>query len=150
MAEIKVQEMELEKLVPYKNNPRYNDKAVDAVAESIRQFGFRNPIIVDRDLVIISGHTRRLAAIKLGLKMVPVYVADDMSEQQKRAFRLADNRVAELATWDKDLLKQEIADIMDVDLSSFGFEQEDIKQVRSEMLGIKMHRCPKCGHEWRS
>lgn len=150
MAEMKIQMMELEKLVPYANNPRNNGKAVDAVAESIKQFGFRNPIIVDPELVIISGHTRRLAAMKLGLKTVPVYIAADMTEQQKRAFRLADNRVAELATWDKDLLKQEIADIMDVDLSDFGFDKEELEGVQRESLGIKVHKCPKCGHEWRA
>lgn len=149
MAEMKIQMMELEKLVPYANNPRNNEKAVDAVAESIKQFGFRNPIIVDPELVIISGHTRRLAAMKLGLKTVPVYIDADMTEQQKKAFRLADNRVAELATWDKELLKNEIADIIDVNLSDFGFDLDELKEIQRESLGISVHRCPKCGHEWR-
>lgn len=149
MAEMKIQMMELKKLVPYANNPRNNEKAVDAVAESIKQFGFRNPIIVDPGMVIISGHTRRLAAMKLGLKTVPVYIAADMTEQQKKAFRIADNRVAELATWDKELLKNEIADIIDVNLSDFGFDLDELKAIQRESLGISVHRCPKCGHEWR-
>lgn len=149
MAEMIVKMMDLNRLVPYENNPRNNEKAVDAVAESIRQFGFRNPIIADENLVIISGHTRRLAAIKLGLEKVPVYIVSDMTEQQKKAFRLADNRVAELATWDKELLKNEIADIMDVNLSDFGFDPDELKAIQRESLGISVHRCPKCGHEWR-
>ena len=85
MAEIKVIEMELRKLIPYENNPRKNEKAVDAVMQSIKQFGFKNPIIVDENMVIISGHTRRLAALKLSMEKVPVIIAKDLSEEQVRA-----------------------------------------------------------------
>lgn len=110
-------------LVPYEKNPRLNDGAVDGVAASILAFGFRSPIIVDRDHVIIAGHTRLKAAVKLGLREVPVIVADDLTEEQVKAYRLADNKVAEAALWDFDLLDGELADI-DLDMSDFGFVGE--------------------------
>lgn len=150
MAEkINVVMMPLEDIYPYERNPRRNDKAVEAVANSIREFGFKNPIIVDADHVIISGHTRRLAALYLGLKEVPVSVVTDMSEQQVRAFRLADNRVAEISEWDEKKLKEEIAGISSLDLGDFGFDLEDINKAKQEDLGIKVHKCPRCGAEWR-
>ena len=148
MAEMRIIEVAIDSIYPYPDNPRRNDKAVDAVAESIRQFGFKNPIIVDDDYVIISGHTRRLAALKLGLKEVPVYVASDMTPEQVRAFRLADNRVAEIADWDVKLLREEIAKIMTVDLESLGFGKELLEDVLSEAIGVKRHKCPRCGAEW--
>lgn len=148
MAEIKAVMMDIESIHPYENNPRRNEKAVEAVANSIKRFGFRNPIIVDKNNVIISGHTRRLASIALGLKQVPVVVGDDLTEEQVKAFRLADNRVAELAVWDEDLLKQEMAKVLDMDLSDFGFKQEDIDEILADDIGIVTHRCPKCGAEW--
>ncbi|OHE41483.1 MAG: hypothetical protein A2Y16_05435 [Tenericutes bacterium GWF2_57_13] len=110
-----------EDLILYKNNPRKNDQAVDMVAESISKFGFRVPIIVDRSNVIITGHTRVKAAIKLGMREVPVIIADDMTEDQIRAFRIVDNRVAEIARWDYVLLEDELKAI-ELDLSAFQFE----------------------------
>ena len=110
-------------LIPYANNPRNNDKAVDAVAASIREFGFKIPIIVDPDGVIVAGHTRLKAAQKLGLESVPVIVADDLTEDQVKAFRLADNKTAELAEWDFDLLGDELDGIFDIDMSDFGFSE---------------------------
>lgn len=148
MAEIKVIEMELRKLIPYENNPRKNEKAVDAVMQSIKQFGFKNPIIVDENMVIISGHTRRLAALKLSMEKVPVIIAKDLSEEQVRAFRLADNRVASFSSWDEEKLKEEIADINNIDLSDFGFKKDKIEDIFREKAEIKTHICPKCGHEW--
>lgn len=148
MAEMKITMLPIGSIHPYPDNPRRNDKAVDAVAESIRQFGFKNPIIVDKDCVIISGHTRRLAALKLGLEEVPVYIAVDMTPEQARAFRLADNRVAEIADWDLKLLREEIARIETVDLESLGFGKELLDDVQSEKTGIKRHKCPRCGAEW--
>ena len=139
-----------EDLIPYENNPRRNDKAVDVVAESIRQFGFRVPIIVDADGVIVCGHTRRLAALMLGLKEVPVLVADDLTDEEARAYRLADNRVAELAGWDEALLKEELAKIKGVDLSGLGFDKDMLQGVQMKELGIKRHVCPRCGAEWSS
>lgn len=109
-------------LVPYANNPRVNDGAVDAVAASIKEFGFKVPIIVDSDGVIVTGHTRLKAAMKLGLKQVPVIVASDLSPEQVKAFRLADNRVAELAQWDLGKLDIELGDIPDIDMGDFGFD----------------------------
>src|SRR5688572_27498754 len=89
---------------PYPGNPRTNDSAVDAVASSLQEFGFRQPIVVDKDGVIVVGHTRWKAAQKLGLKQVPVHVAKELTEAQARAYRIADNKSAELAEWDKELL----------------------------------------------
>lgn len=116
-----VQYMDIDSLIPYVNNPRKNDQAVDAVASSIINFGFKNPIVVDANNEIINGHTRLKAAKKLGLKEVPVIVADDLTEDQVRAFRLADNKVAELADWDEDMLKAELS-FIDMDMESFGFD----------------------------
>lgn len=144
MAKMKVVDMSIEDIIPYDNNPRRNEKAVDAVANSIKEFGFKNPIILDKNKVIISGHTRRLAALKLKLETVPCYIATDLTEEQITAFRLADNRVASFATWDEEKLNKEIAEIKNIDLSDFGFKKDAIKDV----FKGKMHTCPKCGYEW--
>lgn len=111
-------------LVPYERNPRNNDGAVDAVAASIKEFGFKVPIIVDKDGVIVAGHTRLKAAEKLGLEEVPTIAADDLSPEQIKAFRLADNKTAELAGWDFNLLDEELAEIATIDMTAFGFEEE--------------------------
>ncbi len=105
----------------YENNPRNNDAAVDAVANSIKEFGFKVPIVITKDLVIIAGHTRLKASLKLGLATVPCIVADDLTEGQIKAFRLADNKTAELATWDFSKLEEELEHI-DMDMLQFGFE----------------------------
>ncbi|HEP4470182.1 TPA: ParB N-terminal domain-containing protein [Streptococcus pyogenes] len=115
----------LSEITPYKNNPRNNDEAVGPVAESIKEFGFKVPIVVDKNGEIVSGHTRYKAAQKLGLETVPVIVADDLSEEQIKAFRLADNKVGEIAVWDLDLLNEELNDILDLDMSAFGFDVLD-------------------------
>lgn len=148
MAEIKAVEMNLADLVPYENNPRKNEKAVEAVKNSINQFGFKNPIIVDENNVIISGHTRRLAAMELGIDTVPVVVATDLTEEQVRAFRLADNRAASFSYWDEAKLKDEIAGISEIDLSDFGFKKDKIEDIFREKADKKIHVCPKCGYEW--
>ena len=106
---------------PYEKNPRKNDNAVDAVASSISQFGFKNPIVIDGNNVIICGHTRYKAAQKLGLDTVPCVVADDLTDEQIKAYRLADNKVSELAEWDFDLLSEELDDVFDIDMIEFGF-----------------------------
>ena len=111
----------IEELIPYENNPRKNDNAVDAVAASIKEFGFKVPVILDADNVIVCGHTRYRAAQKLGIKEIPCIMADDLSDEQIRAFRLADNKTAELAEWDFSLLDVELENI-DLDMSEFGFE----------------------------
>lgn len=124
-------EMKIEDLIPYATNPRKNDEAVDAVAESIRQFGFKVPIIVDRNKVIVAGHTRLRAAEKLGMRTVPVIMAVDLSDDQVTAFRLADNKTAELAAWDLSALEAELEKIPDIDMTVFGFsipEETDDKE----------------------
>lgn len=106
---------------PYKNNPRKNAKAVSAVAESIKRYGFLVPIVLSADGEIVAGDTRYKAAKKLKLKTVPCVIADELNPEQIKAFRLADNKVGEIAEWDMDLLSAELADIT-VDMSAFGFD----------------------------
>lgn len=116
----------VEDLIPYGNNPRFNDDAVDGVASSIERFGFKVPIVVDRDNIIVAGHTRWKACKKLGLETVPCIVADDLTPEQVKAFRLADNKVSELADWDFAKLEEELSALADMDLdftmSDFGFD----------------------------
>ncbi len=129
----------IESIIPYDRNPRNSDAAVDAVAESIKQFGFRQPIVVDQNNVIIAGHARYFAAVRLGIDKVPVHVAKDLTADQVRAYRLADNKTAELAGWDNDLLAQEIMALTesDIDLTALGFEQSFLdglgEQVSAEI-----------------
>lgn len=123
---IKVQWLTVKELQPYVNNPRKNDKAVEAVAASIQSFGFNVPITVDKDHVIVTGHTRLKAAIKLGMTEVPVIVLDNLDEAQVKAFRLADNKVGELADWDLDQLAVELEDLKnEIDMTEYGFEMEE-------------------------
>lgn len=124
----------LNEINPYPGNPRKNTQAVDAVAASIKEFGFKNPIIVDINGEIIAGHTRYLAAQKLGLEEVPCIYADDLSPEQVRAFRLADNKTAELSEWDMELLESELQEITNIDMAEFGFdEDEDFKDLTEEV-----------------
>lgn len=123
---MQIVEMKIENIQPYANNPRKNDSAVDAVAASIKEFGFKVPIVIDSLGEIVCGHTRFRAAKKLGLQSVPCVIADDLTGEQIKALRLADNRVGEMAEWDDDLLKTEIADIFDIDMKSFGFDIPDL------------------------
>lgn len=120
---MKIIELATDELIPYENNPRNNDAAVKAVAESIKQFGFKVPIVIDKDNVIVAGHTRLRAAELLRLDTVPVIKADDLSEDQVRAFRLADNKTAELADWDMEKLNLELAQLSDFDMAAFGFDE---------------------------
>jgi len=116
---------------PYDKNPRINDGAVDAVATSLKQFGFRQPIVVDGEGVIICGHTRWKAAQKLGLAKVPVHIATDLTPEQVKAYRLADNKTAELAEWDMELLPIELKDLQaaDFDLSMLGFDEDELAKL---------------------
>ena len=131
--------LNIDKLIPYINNPRNNENAVDKVASSISEFGFKNPIFVDKNNVVVNGHTRLLASKKLGLKEVPVIVIDDLSETQIKAFRIADNKTSEYATWDEELLRLELEQLEDmefnldelsIDYSDFDLdiELEDIEE----------------------
>lgn len=113
-----------DELKPYENNPRYNEEAVEVVMESIKEFGFKVPILIDEDDVIVAGHTRLKASKRLAMKEVPTIQIADLTEDQIKAFRLADNKVAEYAEWDLPRLELEILNI-GMDLSPFGFELED-------------------------
>ena len=135
----KVEELNINDIAPYENNPRQNDAAVGAVAKSIKTFGFRQPIIVDKNGVIICGHTRVKAAAKLGIETVPVIRAEDLTPEQVKAYRIADNKVAELAVWDFGKLEEELSEIENIDMSDFGFaladpdeEQKQLEQKKRE------------------
>ena len=131
----------LKELIPYKNNPRYNDPAVKAVLNSIKQFGFLVPMVITKDNEIVCGHTRYKAAQKLKLETVPAVVADELTEEQIKAFRLADNKVSELAEWDEGLLAQELKSIIDIDInmSDFGFV---LKAIEEEPIDINSGEIP--------
>ena len=122
---MKVIEMKMDDVKPYENNPRNNEEAVDGVANSIKQFGWQQPIVVDKENVIIVGHTRYKAAQKLGLKVVPVVVAE-LSEEKAKAYRLADNKTNEAAEWNFDKLQEELDKIINIDMSDFGFDVDNI------------------------
>lgn len=147
-------EKKLTDIAPYENNPRRNDEAVKYVAESIRQFGFKNPILIDSNGIIVAGHTRYKAAIELGMEKVPCIITDDLTEEQVRAFRLADNKVAEIAQWDQELLNFELGEI-DIDMTDFGFIDmadidvdgffEDAEPQKPKDEEEKEVQCPHCG-----
>lgn len=152
-------EKKLDELREYGNNPRNNENAVAAVAASIKEFGFKVPIVIDADGVIIAGHTRAKAAAMLGLQTVPCIVADDLTEEQIRAFRLADNKTGELAGWDFEKLEAELAELSAMDMGAFGFvmsddvniddffedaeESDDEEEAAEEEK--KPVQCPHCG-----
>lgn len=141
-SSIEITMRKIEELTPYENNPRNNDMAVDAVAESIKQFGFKNPVIIDKDGVIVAGHTRYKAAKKLGITDIPCISANDLSDEQIKAFRLADNKTAELAEWDEDLLGKEMSGIINIDMSQFGFsvgEDELGEEVQDDKYTLKVN-----------
>lgn len=154
---MKVENKPIDSIKPYENNPRDNDDAINAVANSIHEFGWQQPIVVDKDNVIIAGHTRYKAAKSLGLKEVPVVVASNLSDQQVKAYRLADNKTAELADWDTKKLDEELQDILDIDMTDFGFD-EDIEFDPADDVDTRIDeptdidedddlievKCPKC------
>lgn len=116
-------------LIPYENNPRINDGAVDCVINSIKRFGFRTPIIVDKEYVIVAGHTRLKAAAVLGLQEIPCIVADDLTSEQIAAYRLVDNQAASLSTWDYEKLERELANIQSIDMSEFSFRDVSVEII---------------------
>lgn len=143
----------IDELKPYENNPRINEDAVQYVKESIRQFGFKNPVIIDKNNVIVCGHTRLLAAKELKLGSVPCIMADDLTDEEIKGFRLADNKVAEFSRWDFDKLEIELDEI-EIDMSDFGFnmmEHFDIDDMFSDEETVKAPeeekeiKCPHCG-----
>ena len=128
---MKIELRKIAEIKPYPNNPRVNDDAVDAVAASLREFGFRQPIVVDTEGVIICGHTRFKAAQKLGLEQVPVHVAKDLSPEQIKAYRIADNQTASLADWNYDLLPIELGELQaaNYDIGLLGFDQDELAKI---------------------
>ena len=109
-------------LVPYENNPRINDEAVEYVKNSIKEFGFKVPIVIDKNNIIVAGHTRLKASLELGLEEVPCIIANDLTEEQIKAFRLAENKVSEKSQWDFSKLNEELDSILNIDMSIFDFE----------------------------
>ncbi|MFL8888680.1 ParB N-terminal domain-containing protein [Helcococcus kunzii] len=137
MCKIQIVYKNVNELIPYINNPRVNDQAVDKVASSIKNFGFKVPIVLDSKNEIVTGHTRLKAAKKLGLKEVPCIIADDLTQSQIKAFRIADNKVSEFSEWDIDLLNVELdeLDLSDISMADFGFDemnQYDVKEKYNE------------------
>ena len=122
-------EKRIDEIIPYEKNPRRNDKAVTYVVNSIKQFGFKVPLVINKDGVIVCGHTRWKAAKRLKMKTVPCLVADDLTDEQIRAFRLADNKVAEIADWDVPMLNFELGELKEFfDFSDFGFDFKEEKK----------------------
>jgi DNA modification methylase len=132
---LEIKYLNLELLNPYANNARFNEKAVDKVASSIQSYGFKNPILIDGNNEIIAGHTRLLAAKKLGLKEVPTILVDDLTPEQVKAFRIADNKTAEYAEWNFELLAQEMEELKlaDYDLSLTGFDMSEAERLMDEL-----------------
>lgn len=128
----------INEIIPYKNNPRKNDDAVGGVAKSIKEFGFKVPIVVDKNNEIVAGHTRYKASKKLGLEEIPCIIVDDLNEEQIKAFRLADNKVSEKAEWDIDILNSELKDIIDIDMTEFDFNIDE--DIEDEFKQNERHR----------
>lgn len=170
MILLQIIEVSIDRLKDYENNPRNNEKAVEAVAESIKEFGFKVPIVIDSNYTIVAGHTRKKASELLGLEKVPCIVADDLTPEKIKAYRLADNKTAELAEWDFEKLEKEMAELtaFDVNMSLFGFdeslfnfdnilseEEPKTKEYKNEELEESefaeenyKHECPRCGFMW--
>ena len=148
-------EKPINEVIPYEKNPRINDNAVPAVMKSIEEFGFKVPIVIDKNGIIVTGHTRLKAAKKLGMKTVPCIVADDLTPEQIKAFRLADNKVAEAAEWDMELLNEELDGIIDIDMSDFNFgditdspSSEDVVEDDGENIELPRETKTRLGDLW--
>lgn len=156
---MQIVEKDIDELTPYENNPRKNDKSVDYVANSISQFGFKVPIVIDSSGVIVAGHTRYKAAVKLKIETIPCIVADDLTDEQIKAFRLADNKAGESSQWDMDLLADELDGILDLDMSDFGFIDMDMPEDDLALdlddnkpepeKEMQTCHCPKCEFEFQ-
>lgn len=155
---MKIIDKAVSELKAYENNPRNNERAVEKVAASIRDFGFKVPVIIDRDGVIVCGHTRVKAAEWLGLETVPCIVADDLTPEQIKAFRLADNKTGDFSEWDFSKLDAELQELAEIafDMTDYGFDE-----IKTEKEAVSpeafaeydddietKHKCPKCGYEW--
>lgn len=151
---MEIKMIKVDDLKPYENNPRFNDEAVEGVAKSIKEFGFKVPLVIDKNNIIVAGHTRYKASMELGLKEVPCIVADDLTDEQIKAFRLADNKVSEKASWNFELLDEELEDIVNIDMGDFGFTMSDIDWDSIDEISDdnyeepehNMLECPQCHH----
>ena len=132
MNEINIILKNIDEIIPYDNNPRNNDDTVEFVANSIKEFGFKVPIILDKNNVVVTGHTRLKAAKQLGLKEIPVIYADDLTDEQIKAFRIADNKTSEKSSWDLNKLKFEL-DGLDFDMTDFGFGDFELSILTDDM-----------------
>lgn len=154
MKKLEIKYIPIDDIKPYKNNPRLNEDAIPYVMNSIKEFGFKNPIILDKNNVIVAGHTRLESAKRLDMKEAPVIYADDLTEEQIKAFRLADNKVAEKSLWDYTKLDEELDNILDIDMSMFDFVDDDInwndvEELTNETYDKPEHnmlQCPNCHH----
>lgn len=146
--------MKMADIKPYENNPRNNEAAVPYVKNSIREFGFKVPILIDADNVIVCGHTRYKAAQELGYDEVPCVYADNMSEEQIKAFRLVDNKTHEDSKWDFSKLNEELEGIFDIDMEDFGFTDISLPAVpetqETTEHEARMVVCPKCGTQFEA
>ena len=155
MKDLKIDYVNINDIKPYENNPRFNDDAVEYVANSIEEFGFKVPLVIDKNNVIVAGHTRYKASLKLGLENIPCIIADDLTDEQINAFRLIDNKVSEKSEWNFDLLNDELEKILNIDMDKFGFlkneeidfDEIDVDEYFSDESNEKMMVCPECGYE---
>lgn len=158
---MKIEYKNISSVIPYARNPRKNGHAVEKVAASIKEFGFQQPIVVDERMVVIVGHVRLKAAQQLGLEKVPITIASDLSPQQVKAYRIADNRVGQEAHWDDEYLSLELGELEnDIDLSLTGLDQEEIDKLLSDVQDSSSefpeidetinceNTCPKCKYTW--
>lgn len=153
---MEIKMIKVDSIKPYANNPRFNDEAVEYVANSIKEFGFKVPIIIDKNNEIVAGHTRYKASLELDLKEVPCIIADDLNEEQIKAFRLADNKVSERSSWNFELLDDELEEIIDIDMKQFDFdeiEKIDLNEFFDEESEKKEKEketiiCPFCNKEF--
>lgn len=129
---MQIKDINIGDLIPYEKNPRKNEGAIEYVKNSIEQFGFKVPIVIDKNNVIVCGHTRYVAAKQLELEVVPCVIADDLTDEQIAAYRLADNKVAEFSDWDMSLLNEELDKLLDFDMSAFGFFEEEEEEEEQE------------------
>lgn len=158
---LKVEYWDVDKITPYENNPRDNDSAVFAIKASIQEFGFVNPIIVDSEKVIIAGHARLKAAYELGIKKVPVVIADHLTAQQAKAYRIIDNSTVAIADWNMELLSLEVDELPDIDFEFYGLDVDfddlldseeyvppENKEDTEEKTTNPCNECPNCGYQW--
>jgi len=163
---VEIVDMPIEQIKPYKKNPRKNEKAIPEVVKSLKEFGFRQPLVVDSNMVLIVGHTRLLAAKELGLAKVPVHIASTLTPAQVRAYRIADNRSHDRSEWDVNLLNEELGELFEMDekfdiefmdFGDFGPGEEKEKEIKEGSKELDEsefndfdHKCPKCGFEYDS